>query len=98
MTRSRWLHPLTAKPLLTPLLLLLLQAQPAAAGSRPPDRDASPLLADLGTLMRPQQRRDRLPDLQRLALAAPPAMAALPVRAVAAAARPGQPQPLPGLL
>lgn len=98
MTRSRWLHPLMAPPLLTPLLLLLLQAQPAAAGSRLPERDAYPLLADLGTLMRPQQRRERLPDMQRLALAAPPAVAALPVRAVAAAAMPVTPQPMPQVL
>ena len=78
MTRSRWIHPLLAQPLLlTPLLLLLLQAQPAEAGSRVPQPDAYPLLADLGTLMRPQQRRERLPDMQRLALAAPPAVAAL---------------------
>jgi hypothetical protein len=78
-----------ATPLLAPLLLLLLQALPVAAAERraPPQADGPLLLADLGSLMRPQQRRERLPDAQRLALAAPAATAALPVTAVAAAAR-----------
>ena len=78
-----------ATPLLAPLLLLLLQALPGNAAERrtPLQADGPLLLADLGTLMRPQQRRDRLPEAQRLALAAPAPVAALPVTAVAAAAR-----------
>jgi MSHA biogenesis protein MshL len=78
-----------ATPLLAPLLLLLLQALPGAAAERRTSQlaDGPLLLADLGTLMRPQQRRDRLPEVQRLALAAPAPVAALPVTAVAAAAR-----------
>ncbi|MBP7665824.1 MAG: pilus (MSHA type) biogenesis protein MshL [Burkholderiaceae bacterium] len=55
--------------------------------------DGPLLLADLGTLMRPQQRRDRPPEAQRLALAAPAPVAALPVTAVAAALPAAAPAP-----
>jgi len=65
-------RPLAPLAPLAPLLLLLLQALPAlATDARLPIREPSLQLADLGTLMRPQQRRDRLtntlPDPQRLA-------------------------------
>ncbi len=91
MTRSTW-----APPLLAPLLLLLLQALPASATDTSAAQRAGNLLpADLGSLMRPQQRRDRTPERmpERLRLAAlqPGAShaaaattAAMPVTAVAA--------------
>ena len=84
-----------ATPMLAPLLLLLLQALPGAAAERrlPMQADGPLLLADLGTLMRPQQRRDRPPEAQRLALAAPAPVAALPVTAVAAALPAAAPAP-----
>ncbi len=92
MTHSRWLQPLLA----VPMLLLLLQALPAVADSPRPLRDASPQLGEIGMLMRPQPRRDRLadrerlPHTQRLALAVPSEAAALPVQAVVPAALPVQ--------
>jgi MSHA biogenesis protein MshL len=79
MTRASWA---------TPLLLLLLQALPIAAAADntgPAVPELSLLTADLGTLMRPQQRRDRQTDSLRLAMATPPGVAAMPLRAVAAA-------------
>ena len=84
-----------ATPMLAPLLLLLLQALPGTAAERrlPMQADGPLLLADLGTLMRPQQRRDRPPEAQRLALAAPAPVAALPVTAVAAALPAAAPAP-----
>ncbi len=84
-----------ATPMLAPLLLLLLQALPGTAAERrlPMQADGPLLLADLGTLMRPQQRRDRPPEPQRLALAAPAPVAALPVTAVAAALPAAAPAP-----
>ena len=92
-------------PLVAALLLGLLPAQPAAADTTA-DRAASPQLADLGRALRPQQRRERLPDSLRLAALQPSAAsaststdtaAALPVRAVAALV-PVQATPVPTVM
>jgi len=102
--------------LLAALLLGMLPTQPAAADTNP-DRVANPPLAnpplaDLGRALRPQQRRERLPESLRLAALQPglatatatatasaitDTAAALPVRAVAALA-PGQAAPAPAAL